>query len=174
MRMIRGETQFNKPSRFIMEIPRYLLKQTSDSLQPRFPRPNLAGNNAAGNRAPVFPTAKSLGLNSSMNTNGNIGNSNVSAGDLFGNNPFIQKGFGNTNINNTVFDKEKPKKVTPTAATTISVNYGIGDTVQHSRFGTGTVTEITEIPDDYQVTVEFANSGTKKMRASFAKLKKIN
>ena len=172
MRMVRGETQFNKPSRFIVEIPRYLLKQTSDSIKPRFPRPELSGNNTFGNKAPVFPTAKSLGLDSSMKANGNIANRNASAGNLFGNNPFIQKGFGNSNMSNTVFDKEKPKKVTPTAASD-SIHYAIGDTVQHSRFGTGTVLDITEIPGDHQVTVEFASSGTKKMRASFAKLKKM-
>ena len=107
-----------------------------------------------------------------MKANGNIANRNASAGNLFGNNPFIQKGFDNSNMSNTVFDKEKPKKVTPTAASG-SIHYSIGDTVQHSRFGTGTVLDITEIPGDHQVTVEFASSGTKKMRASFAKLKKM-
>ncbi len=39
-RMVRGETQFNKPSRFLREIPRYLLKQSPSSLSPRFPKSN--------------------------------------------------------------------------------------------------------------------------------------
>lgn len=37
-RMVRGETQFNKPSRFIREIPRYLLQQNPGSLTPKFPK----------------------------------------------------------------------------------------------------------------------------------------
>ncbi len=164
-RMVRGETQFNKPSRFINEIPRYLIKQSSDSLLPRFPKTELSGSKNNFGNAPVFPTAKSPGMN-----NTHMGNNNT--GNIFGNNPFIRKGFGNSNISNTVFEREKPKKVTPTA-NSAAVNYGIGDTVQHSRFGTGIVADVKEITGDYEVTVEFANSGTKKMRASFAKLKKI-
>jgi DNA helicase-2/ATP-dependent DNA helicase PcrA len=35
-RMQHGETQFNKPSRFIREIPRYLMTEEAGSLQPRF------------------------------------------------------------------------------------------------------------------------------------------
>ena len=173
MRMVRGETQFNKPSRFIIEIPRYLLKQTSDSLKPRFPRPDLPTSKNTLGSAPVFPTAKSLGLNPSMKGTGNISGRTANPGNLFGDNPFIQKGFGNSSMSNTIFDKEKPKKVTPTAAASGSINYGIGDTVQHTRFGTGIIADLKEISGDYEVTVDFVNSGTKKMRASFAKLKKI-
>lgn len=44
-RMLRGETQFNKPSRFLREIPRYLLKQSPNSLSPRFPQSNTTGLN---------------------------------------------------------------------------------------------------------------------------------
>lgn len=35
-RMQHGETQFNKPSRFLREIPRYLIKEEAGSLQSRF------------------------------------------------------------------------------------------------------------------------------------------
>ena len=51
--------------------------------------------------------------------------------------------------------------------------YGVGDTVRHIKFGTGTVQAIVDGGKDYEVTVDFDKAGTKKMFASFAKLKKI-
>lgn len=152
-RMVRGETNFNKPSRFINEIPRYLLKQTAESVQPRFPK----NTSALGNK-PDLPTGRHM---APTNDSG-----------IFGNHPFIQKGFGNRNLEATMFEKEKPKKVTPTAAKGIP-HYKTGDTVYHSRFGEGIVLDLHPLANDYEVTVSFQNSGTKKMRASFAKLKTI-
>ena len=54
-----------------------------------------------------------------------------------------------------------------------ALDYGVGDTVRHIKFGTGKVTAIVEGGKDYEVTVDFDRVGTKKMFASFAKLKKI-
>lgn len=54
-----------------------------------------------------------------------------------------------------------------------TLDYGVGDTVKHIKFGVGQVMEITEGGRDYEVTVDFITAGTKKMFASFAKLKKM-
>ena len=54
-----------------------------------------------------------------------------------------------------------------------SLDYEVGDTVRHIKFGVGIVKEIVEGGRDYEVTVEFDKVGVKKMFASFAKLKKI-
>ncbi|MBR1866273.1 MAG: DNA helicase PcrA [Lachnospiraceae bacterium] len=54
------------------------------------------------------------------------------------------------------------------------VDYGIGDTVRHIRFGTGVVTGLVAGGKDYEVTVDFERVGVKRMFASFAKLKKID
>ncbi len=53
------------------------------------------------------------------------------------------------------------------------LDYGVGDTVRHIKFGTGVVAVIDDGGKDYEVTVDFEEYGTKKMFASFAKLKKI-
>ena len=53
------------------------------------------------------------------------------------------------------------------------LDYQVGDTVRHMKFGVGTVKQIVEGGKDYEVTVEFEQVGVKKMFASFAKLKKI-
>jgi DNA helicase-2/ATP-dependent DNA helicase PcrA len=55
-----------------------------------------------------------------------------------------------------------------------SLSYEVGDSVEHQRFGIGTVLNINAAGRDYEVTVEFPKSGTKKMMASFAKMKKVN
>ena len=54
-----------------------------------------------------------------------------------------------------------------------SLSYGVGDRVSHIKFGTGTVMGIVEGGRDFEVTVDFDTAGTKKMFASFAKLKKL-
>ena len=53
------------------------------------------------------------------------------------------------------------------------LDYGVGDTGKHMKFGVGVVTAITEGGRDYEVTVNFDKAGIKKMFASFAKLKKV-
>lgn len=53
------------------------------------------------------------------------------------------------------------------------LEYGVGDTVKHIKFGVGIVEKIVEGGKDYEVTVNFDKAGVKKMFAAFAKLKKI-
>ncbi|MCM1498843.1 MAG: DNA helicase PcrA [Clostridium sp.] len=55
----------------------------------------------------------------------------------------------------------------------LEVDYTVGDTVEHVRFGRGVVTELVSGGKDYEVTVDFEKAGIKRMFASFAKLKKI-
>lgn len=52
-------------------------------------------------------------------------------------------------------------------------DYGVGDRVQHMRYGEGTVLKIEPGPRDSQVTVMFDEAGQKIMYAGFAKLKKV-
>ena len=53
------------------------------------------------------------------------------------------------------------------------LDYAVGDTVKHVKFGVGIVQNITEGGRDYEVTVDFERCGVKKMFASFAKLQKL-
>ncbi len=54
-----------------------------------------------------------------------------------------------------------------------SLEYQVGDRVRHIKFGDGEVMAIVAGGRDYEVTVDFDKTGTRKMFASFAKLKKI-
>ncbi len=53
------------------------------------------------------------------------------------------------------------------------LDYAVGDTVMHLKFGVGVVVNIVDGGRDYEVTVDFAKAGVKKMFASFAKLKLV-
>ncbi len=55
----------------------------------------------------------------------------------------------------------------------VVVDYAVGDRVRHIKFGEGVVTALVAGGRDYEVTVDFDNIGTKKMFASFAKLKRL-
>ena len=55
-----------------------------------------------------------------------------------------------------------------------TLSYEVGDRVRHLKFGDGTVMSIVAGGRDYEVTVDFDKAGTKKMFASFAKLKTIS
>ena len=52
-------------------------------------------------------------------------------------------------------------------------DYEVGDRVRHFKLGEGVVKSIVGGGKDYEVTIDFDKSGTKKMFAAFAKLKKI-
>lgn len=75
--------------------------------------------------------------------------------------------------------REKPiikvpvKSFSTDTTSQLSLSYQEGDRVCHVKFGEGTVTQIIAGGRDYEVTVDFDRFGTKKMFASFAKLKKV-
>ena len=122
-RMIRGETQYSKTSRFVREIPRELIDLGRDgTTEHTFKKPEL---------------------------------------------------FGGAEVPRKKYTAEtfKPRQFTVTKAD--SLDYGVGDTVRHVKFGVGVVQSIAEGGRDYEVTVDFDRFGVKRMFASFAKLKKI-
>lgn len=167
-RMINGETMYSRQSRFINEIPRYLLKQDLGEQRSAF-----AGTNSFGKSSSFDDSYGSSGFGKS-NFGGGSSYSSMnppksvrSAGnglDMLNNNPFIKKGFSNlSSLNSNTFDKPKTPAV---------INYKVGDSVSHAKFGDGKVTEMVPKDNDYMVTVEFNEFGTKKMKASFARLVK--
>jgi len=139
-RFRNGEQQFNRPSRFINEIPRYLLKQSGI--------PSGRTQAAATQVIPPEPQKKTAPYIQKTRKKD----------ALFAGNPYISKGFGSAKSG---------------SGSSGSINYTVGDKVSHARFGEGTVTEMKEVGSDYQVTVAFNNDITRKMMASFAKLKKL-
>lgn len=134
-RMIRGETQYNKVSRFVKEIPRNLLT-------------------GAVRNASVTKTLSEAPVQSFRQANSKV-NPIFSTRNTYETKPYQSASFSSNTTSK------------------ISLSYGNGDRVRHMKFGEGTVTQIVEGGRDYEVTVDFDKVGTKKMFASFAKLKKV-
>lgn len=64
-----------------------------------------------------------------------------------------------------VYKMPTPKNVT--------IDFTVGDTVKHMKFGIGVVRDMVNAGPDYEVTVEFEKFGVKKLMANLARLKKI-
>ena len=149
-RMVRGETQYNKISRFIKEIPAELLDTGSRRIEPETEVPvqqNTYAHARESFRARAFGAAYSNGAGKS---------SGVSSGKSSQGLASLQKGSQLA------------------AGSGGSPDYAEGDRVRHVKFGEGTVLEIRSGGRDYEVTVDFDSAGVRKMFAKFAKLVKIS
>ena len=124
-RMLRGEVQYNKVSRFVREIPRELVDLGQEAQE------------------------KKKKIEEMIQADRNLAKMKMA---------FETKTF-----------KPREFKVTKAAA----LDYEVGDTVRHIKFGVGIVKDIVDGGRDYEVTVDFDKVGIKKMFAGFAKLKKI-
>ena len=160
--------QFYRPSRFIDEIPRYLIKQTGPAKQQTTQSAKkTSGSYSAADFLKMQPKMQQTPIYKKPDAAATTWNplaekkvkqkQHQASGIGLLDNPLIKKGFGNT------------KAATASSSTP---DYKTGDRVSHIKFGEGVVKDMTEHSGDYMVTVEFDNQTTRKMMASFAKLKK--
>ena len=131
-RMIRGETQYNKVSRFVKEIPVDLMQGGPQKMKYVEKREAPSAKTTSAYRAAMETGHKPSGQ--SMQSMAFVTLGGAKKGDL---------------------------------------DYQVGDSVSHVKFGTGIVEKIVDGGRDYEVTVTFEKYGTKKMFAAFAKLKKL-
>ena len=153
-RMIRGETQYNKVSRFVREIPRELVELGNKSAERKVV--SLSSGMRSGG------LGSSLG-GSGLGNTGGFGSSAGGAGNSLNSYANMRQAYQNNIFDKKQFEVKKSS----------GLEYGEGDTVRHIKFGTGTVVSIVDGGKDYEVTVDFDKVGVKKMFASFAKLKKV-
>ena len=187
-RFRNGEHQFNRPSRFISEIPRYLLHAGSNSSTAssggvsaaEFLKHQPGGSFSFGAGTGSSSTRRSGSTRSNTGGYGTgtwnpameqrtkqAGHARGKSGlDLLAGNPMISKGFGGSY-------KTPSAKSSSAAGNSQTLSYSEGDRVRHMRFGEGSVQKITPSGADFEVTVAFDNGNTRKMLSSFAKLKKV-
>lgn len=149
-RMLHGQTQYNMVSRFVKEIPEELLDRKLPGR--RFSDEQIADAMAeAVMQRAVFDYRPKAVLKPKETSQAVK--------------PFMSQ---------TISDLNKVAGISKGMSGAKSgLEYGVGDRVQHIKFGTGTVKVIQDEARDYKVTVEFEKFGQKVMYASFAKLKKI-
>ncbi len=147
-RMLRGETQYNRQSRFINEIPRYLLKMNTPGPKRSkftFEEDTTGAKRSFGRSFDSFD--HEINFDKPHATSYTQPQANYK--------PYIAE------------TKQFEGKQMGT------LNYGVGDTVKHIKFGVGIVIDITKGGKDYEVTVDFPNFGVKKLLSTFANLIKI-
>ena len=144
MRMVRGEPQFLRASRFVREIPRDLIEREGETTDTRnFMKPP----EVSMDRIMKFGT---VGAERGYGS--------------FGSRPVRSpRGQAGNHYSLNQFRVQKADHL----------DYQEGDRVRHVKFGDGTVQNIKDGGKDYEVTVDFDTCGVKRMFASFAKLKKI-
>ena len=152
VRMVRGQTQHGKVSRFVREIPPELL--SGKIYEPKTKEEPIEQSTFQKARK-AFRTVPSYG------------------GSGYGKE--VGEGYGSTfrssKATKPVYTKVENQRDFGSAGGALS--YQVGDRVRHIKFGDGEVMAIVSGGRDYEVTVDFDKVGTKKMFASFAKLKKI-
>ena len=152
VRMVRGQTQYGKVSRFVREIPPELL---SGKIYEPKPKEESIEQSAFQKARKAFRTVPSYG------------------GSGYGKE--VGEGYGSTfhssKATKPVYTKVENQRDFGSAGGALS--YQVGDRVRHIKFGDGEVMAIVSGGRDYEVTVDFDKAGTKKMFASFAKLKKV-
>ena len=152
VRMVRGQTQYGKVSRFVREIPPELL--SGKIYEPKTKEEPIEQSTFQKARK-AFRTVPSYG------------------GSGYGKE--VGEGYGSTfhssKATKPVYTKVENQRDFGSAGGALS--YQVGDRVRHIKFGDGEVMAIVSGGRDYEVTVDFDKVGTKKMFESFAKLKKI-
>lgn len=153
VRMVRGQTQYGKVSRFVREIPPELL--SGKIYEPKTKEEPIEQSTFQKARK-AFRTVPSYG------------------GSGYGKE--VGEGYGSTfrssKATKPVYTNVENQRDFGSAGGALS--YQVGDRVRHIKFGDGEVMAIVSGGRDYEVTVDFDKVGTKKMFASFAKLKRYD
>jgi len=148
-RMIRGMTQSNAISRFIEEIPEELMEMNQVIERKKRGEKMI---DTIKTRKPYETSSETLKSNS--------GPSSLNRRTVHKNSDFFNKPY--SGVDAVTGNNQKT-----------ALEYGVGDTVRHIKFGIGEVINIIDGGKDYEVTVNFEKFGVKKMFAGFAKLQLI-
>ena len=176
-RMTNGETRFSKVSRFVEEIPEWLLEKPEQKSM--FGRAAGLSFGSSGNRGEAQAISggwnRKAGMSSDWGTSGNDSVFSGSGSSWRG----ASEGFGSLGTRKNAYASKTTPSPSPSFGKSFTVqkaarlDYREGDRVRHIKFGEGTVTSIVDGGKDFEVTVNFDRVGQKKMFASFARLTKL-
>lgn len=162
-RMVRGETQFNRVSRFVKEIPKHLLG--GEIYEPKTAEVPVLDND--------YQRARKAFRTSATSYSSYGQSAYAKSGETEYDQRYKGSSFGSSKSKIPTYTPVSNQRSFVSANTKAELDYGVGDRVRHIKFGDGEVVAVIEGGRDYEVTVDFDKAGTKKMFASFAKLKKI-
>ena len=187
-RMVNGQTQYFKISRFFEDIPDELLKKNLLYRPKRSEEELFLENSGKSYYNSYLKNAESsIASYLGRSGEGGYGAKGYSGGSYerqergFGE-PYGRQGIGFGKGQSTdapkygSLDKLKQSGLLQKGFSSGGKTkpfYQEGDRVKHTKFGEGSVLKIEEDVKDYLVTVLFDSAGQKKMMAGFAKLEKL-
>ncbi len=149
-RMLNGSTQYNRPSRFLSEIPSELCEEKGYSQRRSYTFGDDGSVTSYGGRS---------------TRSGYSGSSFGSAsGSSFGSAPSGTYGTKSSSSSRSAFGA-------PKAAVKLE-SFAPGDKVRHSTFGVGTVISSKPMGKDILYEINFEKVGVKKLMATYARLTK--
>ena len=186
-RLLRGEVQYNPPSRFLEEIPEELLDSGDDtaphfgSRESKFSR---IGDYDDGDFTPIGSYSAGTGFKS-QNGSGAYASTGFSGERNEGSSGRTARPRLKAVYKKPSTDESKKPYIARAAGSGKSLaslskgmpapsepDYTVGDRVRHIKYGEGTVKAMELTPKDYKVTVLFDEAGQKIMFAAFARLVK--
>lgn len=175
-RMVRGQMQYNRVSRFVNEIPKQVMEQPKKKTYRQEKENAGFSDNLAVKQAIEMFRGKTAAQQGDMQLYKNPPaqqpeTSACSTDTMF---DFIKSEPGKDDIHNWKAMPPHPDAQDGDELVRKRLGYGVGDLVRHQKFGDGMVVNIVSGGRDYEVTVQFHQAGVKKMFAAFAKLKKID
>ena len=180
-RMTNGETRFSRVSRFVEEIPEWLLEKPEQKSV--FGRAaGLSFGSSYRNRGEEQEASGSWNRKPGMSSGWSSAGKDTFGRDISGSGSSwrgASEGFGSLGTRKNAYVSKTVPSQTPSFGKSFTVqkaarlDYREGDRVRHMKFGEGTVTAINDGGKDFEVTVNFDRVGQKKMFASFAKLAKL-
>ncbi len=169
-RTLFGNSSYNRPSRFLAEIPEELVEypfKSSGSFSK--PKETQAWGKSSG-------TLKSFSATTSSTPAGS-----GSLKDLLNSN-LVTRGFGGRSTGTSVkspvsqqinsFGRSIPMKTSSGKSNTTG-DFSVGDKVEHKKFGQGTISKTTADNDDQVLEIQFEGAGMKRLMASMANLKRL-
>ncbi len=197
-RMIRGQLQYNRISRFVHEIPSRVLAQSDTGQRSRpenkFGRMEQSYSNvrqaidmfrakpmALQGADTIFDLDKGSAADGEYGSAANGGYRGGTADSVQGGSAAdsgYRGGAANSGYRGSAANGVDGGAAAGAGAAADSVirhklGYDVGDLVRHQKFGEGLVVKIVSGGRDYEVTVQFHQAGVKKMFAAFAKLKRV-
>ena len=186
-RLLRGEVQYNPPSRFLEEIPEELIDSGDDtaphfgSRESKFSR---SGDYDGGDFTPIGSYSAGTGFKS-QNGSGAYASTGFSGDRNEGSSGRTARPRLKAVYKKPSTDESKKPYIARAAGSGKSLaslskgmpapsepDYKVGDRVRHIKYGEGTVKAMELTPKDYKVTVLFDEAGQKIMFAAFARLVK--
>ncbi len=187
-RTLFGNSSYNKPSRFLSEIPDELVEFPFGSSRGSVQKPQ---ENAGWSKAQTWSSNQSWSSAQTRGSSKEPAVKSMAAGagslkDLLNSN-LISRGFGgNTASAGAPTGRKTPqssgmpgnsteagKGPVPGFTAPGTADYSTGEKVEHKKFGKGIINKVTDDKGDQVLEIQFEGAGMKRLMASMANLKRI-